>query len=65
MAKGSFKRSRWKPGSVYALPLADGSFGIAQAVVASPGLAGVINVAVFDYRYPAWRSVVTPSHATE
>lgn len=52
MAKGSFKRSRWKPGNVYALPLTDGSFGIAQAIVASPGLPGVINVAVFDDRYP-------------
>lgn len=53
MAKGSFKRSRWKAGNVYALPLADGSFGIAQAIVASPGIPGVVNVAVFDYRYRA------------
>lgn len=52
MARGKFKRSRWKPGNVYAVPLTDGSFGIVQAVVASPGLPGVINVAVFDYRYP-------------
>lgn len=53
MPRGSFKRSRWKPGNVYGLPLADRSFGIAQAVVASPGLSGVINVAVFDHRYPS------------
>src|SRR5687767_4762472 len=51
MPRGSLKRSRWKPGNVYALPLSDRSFGIAQAIVASPGLPGVINVAVFDYRY--------------
>jgi hypothetical protein len=53
MAKGSFKRSRWKAGNIYALPLVDGSFGMAQATVATPGLAGVVNVAVFDYRCPS------------
>src|SRR5262249_8704383 len=53
MVKGKFKRSRWKPGNVYALPLVDGSFGIAQAIVATPGLPGVLNIAVFDNRFPA------------
>lgn len=51
MAKERFKRSRWKPGNVYALPLADGSFGIAQAIVADPDMPGILNVGVFDYRY--------------
>jgi hypothetical protein len=52
-AQPRFKRSRWKPGNVYALPLVDGSFGVAQAIVASPGMAGILNVALFDYRYPS------------
>jgi hypothetical protein len=51
MAKGKFKRSRWKAGNVYALPLVDGSFGIAQAIVADADLPGILNVGVFDYRY--------------
>ena len=52
MAKGKFKRSRWKPGNVYGVPLTDGSFGVVQAIVASPSLPGIVNVGVFDYRYP-------------
>ena len=42
------KRSRWAPGAVYAVPLADGSFGFAQAIDAM--MDNVIYVALFDNR---------------
>ena len=43
------KQSRWKPGMVYAVPLTDGSFGIAQAGEAM--WTNVIYVALFADRY--------------
>lgn len=43
-----FKRSRWKPGFVYAVPLADGSFGIAQAV--APVGTWAVDLALFANR---------------
>jgi hypothetical protein len=43
------KRPRYKPGTVYAVPLADGSFGLAQA--GSPMFPTVIYVAMFLDRF--------------
>lgn len=46
-----FPRSRWKAGTVYALPLFDNTFGFGQAVTAMwPTL---IYVALFSYHLPA------------
>ena len=42
------RQSRWKPGMVYAVPLADGSFGIAQAGEAMA--VNIIYVALFRDR---------------
>jgi immunity protein 26 of polymorphic toxin system len=43
------KRVRWSPGAVYAVPLSDGSFGIAQAIDAM--MVNVIYVALFAHRF--------------
>ena len=51
MASTKRKQSRWKPGTVYAVPLRDGSFGIAQAGEAQGALVNVIYVALFSDRY--------------
>lgn len=45
------KQSRWKPGMVYAVPLADGSFGIAQAGESQGPFVNVIYVSLFLDRY--------------
>ena len=45
------KRVRWAPGAVYAVPLGDGSFGVAQAIDAM--MVNVIYVALFADRLPA------------
>ena len=42
------KRTRWAPGVVYAVPLTDGSYGVAQAVDAM--MVNVIYVALFRSR---------------
>lgn len=47
-SKLPFKRSRWGPGMVYAVPLADGTFGHVQAI--SAAMANVIDIAVFSTR---------------
>jgi len=44
-----FKRSRWKPGFVYAVPLADRSFGIAQAI--APVETWAVDLALFSSRF--------------
>ncbi len=44
-----YKRSRWKQGSVYAIPLADGSFGICQAIDSM--MKNIIYIAVFSYHF--------------
>jgi hypothetical protein len=49
---GKRRQARWKPGMIYAVPLADGSFGIAQAGKAMGGYINVIYVALFAARYP-------------
>ena len=51
MAPAKRKQSRWKPGMVYAVPLADGSFGVAQAGEAQGPFVNVIYVALFAERY--------------
>lgn len=43
------KRVRWAPGAVYAVPLTDGSFGLAQAIDAM--MENVIYVALFADRF--------------
>ena len=52
-----FKRSRWKPGDVYVVPLSQGWFGKVQAIVASPAFPNVVNVAVFGSKYPKVRHI--------
>lgn len=44
-----FRRSRWKPGTVYGIPLADGSFGIGQSIDAM--WESGIYIAVFSYHF--------------
>ena len=44
-----FKRTKWKPGTVYGVPLKDGSFGIAQAI--DEMMPTVIYVALFSDRF--------------
>lgn len=51
MAPAKRKQSRWKPGTVYAVPLTDGSFGIAQAGETQGPFVNVIYVALFADRY--------------
>src|SRR5258706_5398224 len=51
MAPAKRKQSRWKPGTVYAVPLTDRSFGIAQAGEAQAPFVNVIYVALFADRY--------------
>lgn len=46
--KAAFKRSRWEPGMVYAVPLGDGTFGYVQAI--SEALSNVIDVVAFSSR---------------
>jgi len=46
MSPRKFKKARWKPGTVYGVPLSDGRFGIAQAVDAM--MENVIYVALFS-----------------
>lgn len=53
-----FRRSRWKPGTVYGIPLADGSFGIGQSIDAM--WESVIYIAVFSYHFD--RLPVAPPH---
>jgi hypothetical protein len=48
--KSAFKRSRWTPGMVYAVPLSDGTFGYVQAI--SEAMVNVIDVAIFSHRSP-------------
>lgn len=50
------KRVRWAPGAVYAVPLTDGSYGLAQAIDAM--MVNVIYVALFAARLPAVPEVV-------
>lgn len=52
----SFKRVRWKPGTVYAIRLTDGSFGICQAI--DTMMPDVIYIAVFSYRFDKVPDVV-------
>jgi hypothetical protein len=51
MGPAKRKQSRWKPGTIYAVPLNDGSFGIAQAGETQGSLINVIYVALFSDRY--------------
>jgi hypothetical protein len=51
MAPVKRKQSRWKPGTVYAVPLTDGSFGVAQAGEVQGEFINVIYVALFADRY--------------
>lgn len=51
-----FKRVRWKQGTVYGIPLADGSFGLCQAIDAM--MTNIIYIAVFSYRFES-----LPEHA--
>lgn len=44
-----FKRTRWKPGFVFALPLADGSFGIAQSI--APVESWAVDLALLSDRF--------------
>jgi hypothetical protein len=44
-------KARWKPGMVYAVPLEDGSFGLAQAIDAMA--VNIIYVGVFSDRFPS------------
>jgi len=46
--KHPFKRSKWSPGMVYAVPLSDGSYGFAQAI--SEAMVNVIDVVVLRTR---------------
>ncbi|WP_431097207.1 Imm26 family immunity protein [Polaromonas aquatica] len=46
--KSAFKRSRWTPGMVYAVPLSDGTFGYVQAI--SEAMVNVIDVAISSHR---------------
>ena len=45
------KQLRWKPGMVYAVPLNDGSFGIAQAGAEQGEFVNVVYVVIFKDRY--------------
>jgi hypothetical protein len=54
------KQSRWKPGTVYAVPLTDGSFGIAQAGETQGEFVNVIYVALFADRYMHLPNEVPP-----
>ncbi|NNN99465.1 hypothetical protein FKQ62_08255 [Vibrio sp. B1-2] len=45
----SFKRVRWEQGSVYGIPLEDGSFGICQAIDLM--MPNVVYIAVFSYQF--------------
>lgn len=51
-----FKRTRWKEGMVFGIPLDDGSFGLAQAI----GLLmeNIVHVAVFSIRFKDLPSTV-------
>ena len=51
MASSKRKQPRWKTGMVYAVPLKDGSFGIAQSGDAQGEFINVIYVALFADRY--------------
>jgi hypothetical protein len=44
-----FKRTRWKPSDVFALPLVDGSFGVVQAI--APVEAWAVDLALFSDRF--------------
>jgi hypothetical protein len=44
-----FKKTRWRSGLVFALPLADGSFGLAQAI--APVQAWAVDLALFSDRF--------------
>src|SRR5688572_10032996 len=46
--KPAFKRSRWGPGMLYAVPLVDGTFGYAQAI--SEAAPNVTDIAVLCRR---------------
>ena len=54
----SFKRVRWKSGSVYAIPLTDGSFGICQAI--DTMMPNVIYIAVFSYKFDELPEEIPP-----
>jgi hypothetical protein len=45
------RQSRWKPGMVYAVPLSDGSYGIAQAGDTQGEFVNVIYVAMYCHRF--------------
>jgi hypothetical protein len=55
------KQSRWKPGMTYAVPLIDGSFGIAQAGEAM--WPNIVYVALFADRCPALPTIPVPLDA--
>lgn len=44
MKNNPFKRSKWAPGMVYAVPLSDGTYGFAQAI--SEAMLNVIDVVI-------------------
>ena len=63
MVPAKRKQSPWKPGMTYAVPLVDGSFGIAQAGEAMGDLVNVIYVALFADRFPALPTMPLPLDA--
>lgn len=47
-SKTAYKRSKWEPGMIYAVPLADGTFGYVQAI--AEAMVNVIDVVVLSTR---------------
>ena len=54
----SFKRARWEQGSVYAIPLKDGSFGVCQAIDLM--MPNVVYIAVFSYQFKELPETIPP-----
>lgn len=64
MSRAAYPKSRWKPGMVYAVPLCDGSFGVAQAVDSM--MTNIIYVAIFSIRHeslPSAAPLLSPETA--
>lgn len=55
-----FKKTCWKSGYVFALPLADGSFGIAQAI--APLHEWAVDLVLFSDRFATVPDAVPPLH---
>ncbi len=59
----SFKRVRWKQGSVYGIPLDDGGFGLCQAIDLM--MPNVVYIAVFSYQFKELPETIPPLNRSD